>query len=523
MNAWRIVSVISLAVLLLIGCRSTGNRASPELAAQQDEDYDSIEGLWVSTDETSWHSGPDTARFVLHFRRDAQGTLGAQGCTARNGDYHMSWKLAEVQYDEPTRRITILDADGHTLIGFVDDTHGMIDGSVHLQDGHVNPLSFVRFDDDRLAARLFYPRLPDDDGNLTYTYRQPDQLDDGLTTSAFPDADARAALSRVIERVIDQEYGHIESLLVLQDGELVVEEYFFQYDREQPHRINSCTKSVASLLLGIALANHPDVDVGQPVISFFPEYEALQTPETEAMTLGHALTMTAGFAADEDSEEVDDWVRSLLSRPLQAKPGSTFYYDNGCTNLICGVIQRLERKAVHHYAEEFLFAPLGITAYRWEIHDNGMAECASGLELRPRDMAKIGLLVLNDGMWQGRQIVPAEWIRLSTRPHVVESEYYDYGYQWWYRSNDKKPWWKERSVQVSKEPDLFTAMGAGGQFITVIRERNMVVVTTASDYGEHDDWLSKIPMIVERIVVIVDKVPSGQYLALQIGMDKKGA
>ena len=142
----------------------------------------------------------------------------------------------------------------------------------------------------------------------------------------------------------------------------------------------------------------------------------------------------------------------------------------------------------------------------WKAIEEGVRDAfAGGIVATAQPKGKIGLLVLNDGMWQGRQIVPAEWIRLSTRPHVVESEYYDYGYQWWYRSNDKKPWWKERSVQVSKEPDLFTAMGAGGQFITVIRERNMVVVTTASDYGEHDDWLSKIPMIVERIVPALSK------------------
>lgn len=461
--------------------------------------WSASERLWISTDETSWHSGTDIQHIVLHIKRDAQGALGAQGYLARNGDYHRKWELVDVQYDEHTRRITILDADRDTLKGLVGGRGERITGSVHLLEGSVNPLSFVR-SDNRLAVRLLHPRLPDEDGNVTYTYRQPEQRDDGLRTSSLHEGNTRTAISHVVERIINQDFGHIKSLLILQDGNLVVEEYFFGYDREQLHRINSCTKSVASLLLGIALDHHPDVHPDRPVFSFFPEYDSLRTQENAAITLEHVLTMTAGFETDEDSDEADDWLRYLLSRPLKSEPGSTFDYDNGCSNLLCGVIQRVESKAVHHYAEEFLFGPLGITAYRWEIHDNGMPECASGLELRPRDMAKIGLLVLNDGVWQGRQIVPAEWIRTSTRPHVVESAYYDYGYQWWYRSKDKKPWWKAPAVRMAEAPDLVTAMGAGGQFITIIRDLNLVVVTTASDYDDDDTWLRKIPMIVDEIV-----------------------
>jgi len=503
MNACRIVSSLSLLVLLLIGCRKTGNLASPDPDEHQDGGYDSVEGLWISTDETSWHSGPDTQRVVLHFQRDAQGALGAQGYFARNGDYQMKWELVDVQYDERTRRVTILDADRDTLVGFVDSRRERITGSVHLLEGSVDSLSFVRSDNNRLAVRLLHPRLPDEDGNVTYTYRQPDQLEDGLRTSGLLNGDTRAAISNVLERIINQEFGRIASLLVLQDGELVVEEYFFGYDREQLHRIHSCTKSVASLLLGIALGNHPDIDVDRPVFSFFPEYDSLKTQEYAAVSLEHLLTMTSGIGWDENDrsmEEADDWLAYILSRPLQTEPGSTFNYDNGCSNLLCGVIHRLEGTTVSQYTEKTLFRPLGITQYTWGTNDNGMQDCGAGLALRPRDMAKIGLLVQNDGVWQGRQVVPAEWIRESTKPHVRESDYFDYGYQWWYRSKDNKPWWRETNPRMTDEPNLVTALGAGGQYIMIIRDLDMVVVTTASDYNDGRRARSKVPMVIEEII-----------------------
>lgn len=512
MKLSRTLPPLLLLVLLFTGCRNTGIIAPPNPDELQVRDYDSVEGLWVSTDETSWHSESDTQRVVLHIQQNARGAVQVEGYFARNGDYHMKWELLDVQYDEQIRRITILDADEDTLIGFVDDKYGMIDGAVHLRDGPVNPLNFVRSNDNKLAVRLLYPRLPDGDGNITYTYRPPDQLDDGLATSALPTGDAKGAISKVVERIINQEFGHIKSLLVMQNSQLVVEEYFFGYDREQLQRINSCTKSVASLLLGIALGNHPDINVDRAVFSLFPEYDSLKTPAYAAVSLEHLLTMTSGIAWDENDrlmEEADDWLGYLLSRPLQYEAGTTFNYDNGCSNLLCGVIYKLEGPSVSQYANNTLFRPLGITQYTWVTNDNGMLDCGAGLAMRPRDMAKIGLLVLNNGVWQGRQLVPAEWIRESTQAHVVESEYFDYGYQWWYRSKNKKPWWKKGDQQASNEPDLFTAMGAGGQFITIIRDLNLVVVTTASDYNENDVWLSKIPLIVEELIPALSSFRDG--------------
>jgi len=161
----------------------------------------------------------------------------------------------------------------------------------------------------------------------------------------------------------------------------------------------------------------------------------------------------------------------------------------------------MEGKHVDKYAEENLFGPLGITEYYWEI-ENGVPHCHSDLYLLPRDLAKIGLLVLNDGKWLDEQIVPEEWIIESTSPRVMESKYFDYGYQWWYRSRENVAWWKEADARIEDEHDKIIALGYGGQYIMIIRDLNMVVVTTASDYGDGSRARSKIPMVVEEIIPI---------------------
>jgi len=116
-------------------------------------------------------------------------------------------------------------------------------------------------------------------------------------------------------------------------------------------------------------------------------------------------------------------------------------------------------------------------------------------------MAKIGLLVLNNGSWEGKQLVPAEWIEQSTAPHVRESQFFHYGYQWWHRSNENKPWWKEASEGESSELNMAIAIGFGGQFIFIIRDLNLVIVTTSSDYNESTGMsFKKIPMVIEEVI-----------------------
>ena len=312
-----------------------------------------------------------------------------------------------------------------------------------------------------------------------------------------------------MKEVINQKYGKIKSLLILKDNKLIAEEYFYGYNRDDLQKIRSCTKSVTSLLFGIALDHHKDIDIEQPVFNFFPEYDSLKSGE-ERNQLKNILTMTAGLDWDDYPAEMfktDNCFQYILSRPMASKPGEKFNYNSGCSVLLGGIIQCLEAKKPLAFAKEFLFTPMDITNYIWESHKNDILRCGEGLSLRPRDMAKIGLLVLNDGKWQDKQIVSKEWIHESTKPHVQESKFFDYGYQWWHHSKNNLQWWKEPNAASPKEHDLITALGYAGQYIMIIRDLNLVIVTTASDFDDGHIARSKIPMVFKKLF---------QYLKHQI-------
>jgi CubicO group peptidase (beta-lactamase class C family) len=466
-----------------------------------------IEGLWISTEETSSQFAPGADKVALQIRRDSTRTLTAHGFFLKNDEFKEEWEFINVQYDTIAKRISLLDSDSDTLICCLDAKNEILKGAGHSQDNTKKPLNFIRADKN-LEIRLFYPRIPDKNGKITYSYKIPEQIDDGLQTeSIYRYSTDSSSIPNLMKEVIDQKYGSIKSLLILKNSKLIVEEYFYGYNRDDLQQIRSCTKSVTSLLFGIALDHHKDIDIEQPIFNFFPEYGPLKTEEKEEITLKNVLTMTAGLEWDDYPPEMyktDDCFQYILSRPMACKPGEKFEYNSGCSVLLGGIIQFLEAKKTLAFAKEFLFTPMGITNYIWESHKNDILRCGEGLSLRPRDMAKIGLLVLNDGKWQDKQVVSKEWIRESTKPHVPESKFFDYGYQWWHHSKNNLQWWKEPNAVSPKEHDLITALGHGGQYIMIIRDLNLVIVTTASDFDNGHIARSKIPMVIEEIVPIFE-------------------
>jgi CubicO group peptidase (beta-lactamase class C family) len=466
-----------------------------------------IEGLWISTEETSQLFAPGAHEVALLISSDSSEMLTARAFFLYNDEFKFEWQFTDTQYDHKVKTISILDVDSDTLIFSLDAENQMLKGAIHLQDKTQEPLDFLRADKD-LEIRLFHPRVPDENGQIIYSYRQPDQVDDGLKTeSIFRYTADSSAISNLLQDVIDQKYGRMKSLLVFKDSKLVLEEYFYGYKRNDLQQNRSCSKSVTSILLGIALDRHPDVHTGQSIFTFFPEYNALKTEGRDQITLEHVLTMMAGYEWDDIPGEMfvaDDCKEFILGRPLEANPGEKFIYNSGCSILLGGVISFLEAMKTEIFAEEFLFTPLGIKAYIWETHKDGTLLCGSGLSLRPRDMGKIGLLVLNDGIWQNEQIVPQAWIHESTKPQVPESKFYDYGYHWWHHSRNNLQWWKEPNSTSPEEYDMVSAMGHGGQYIMIIRDLNLVIVTTATDFEDGRIARSKIPMVIEEIVPIFE-------------------
>lgn len=268
----------------------------------------------------------------------------------------------------------------------------------------------------------------------------------------------------------------LHSLLVIRHGYIVSEAYFAPYGADTKHELYSCTKSFIATLVGIAIDQRAIADVTQPVAGLLPE-RAFKNPSTEkaAMTLAHLLTMTTGLDWTEGDPAYRamymsrDWVSYVMDLPMRARPGAAFNYCSGCSHVLSAIIQSKTGMNTRDFAGKMLFQPLGITDVRWDTDAQGIPIGGWGLQITPRDMAKLGFLYLHGGAWEGQQIVSAEWVQRATEKHTATDGALGYGYQWW-----TYPRW-----------NAYTALGRQGQTIFVIPDLDLVVVTTAA-VANHD-------------------------------------
>jgi CubicO group peptidase (beta-lactamase class C family) len=310
-------------------------------------------------------------------------------------------------------------------------------------------------------------------------------------------ADTRA-LDLLHKRLQGGEVPNVHSVLVVQHGRTVAEWYFdgtdeirggasmrATFDHDTLHDLRSASKSVVSLLFGIALKSGAIKDLDTPVLDYFPEYSDLQTPERRKIRLRDLLTMTSGLRWDEGPSYKDprnsetamdaapDRYRYVLSRPLDSLPGTRWRYSGGDVALVAAVITRTTGIPIDEYAKK-LFLPLKISDFVWLKDAKEVPFAASGLRLTPRDMAKIGLMVLRQGRSAtGVQVVPGEWIKASIAPHVKAFQSgnctVEYGYFWWLGPRCNPKW--------------VSAIGNGGQRIYLVPSRDLVIVTTAGLYN----------------------------------------
>lgn len=317
-------------------------------------------------------------------------------------------------------------------------------------------------------------------------------------------------LREMIEWVDGFSHANIHSVLVARHGRLLFEHYRPGEDEcwgeplgnvahgpNSMHDLRSVTKSVISLLLGVALDRKLINSIDDSIVNWFPEYPDLRTPEKERITLRHLLTMSAGLEWYENVPFTDpknsemrmlrsaDQYRYVLEQPVTAPGGQIWNYNSGGTLLLEAVIAKAAEGALDDVASEFLFKPLGITNYAWTKNlKSGILE-VGGLRLRSRDLAKIGQLVVNDGNWNGRQIVSQKWVKESTAAHICPADLtYFYGYQWWLG----------RSLVEGREVPWICAMGHGGQRIFAVPTLDLVAVFTAGLYA--DAINGRLPLVL---------------------------
>jgi CubicO group peptidase (beta-lactamase class C family) len=289
-------------------------------------------------------------------------------------------------------------------------------------------------------------------------------------------------LAEVIEKIQDQKI-MINSLLVIRNGKVLLDTYFYNpYDGKYPHDFASVTKSIMTTLIGIA-AGQGKIDLDKPILSYFPDRTIANLDErkqqlTVRNLVGNVNGLESGcLAGDEPTIQAmtstSDWVQHALDRKMVQEPGKVFCYDSPGMHLLSAILQESTGMTALEFARQYLFEPLGIKEATWEGDPQGYTRGWGDLHLRPQDAAKIGFLFLNQGRWDERQVVPADWVEEAVKPHVNAGED-DYGYGWWITENS------------------YVATGRGGQHIFVVPSLNAIVVTTGGgfNYDLIDPYLS---------------------------------
>jgi len=298
------------------------------------------------------------------------------------------------------------------------------------------------------------------------------------------------------------------SLLIVKNGYLVLEEYFNDNKAENIHTLQSVSKSFTSALIGIAIEQGKIKNVNEKILDFFPEAQNIENMDDRkaSMTLKDLLTMRSGTDYHERGPGsphyqlnglLKGWDIFYLNRPMVSQPGTFFNYDSGGVILMSAILRNRAGMHADKFADEYLFPALGIKKVFWFKNQEGHPHTGGGLNLRPQDMAKFGLLYLRNGKWGDKQVVPERWVKESFEMHVILSNRADnwttgYGYLWWIQPPDPDGTGKQ---------NIYAARGAYGQFIFVIPEHDMVVTVTGGTQG--NDFFSAINFLYSHILPAV--------------------
>ena len=307
---------------------------------------------------------------------------------------------------------------------------------------------------------------------------------DSWPTSTPEEQGMRSKLLAEMMAHIKKNSFHIDSILIVRNGHIVFDAYVWPFSKNQKHIIHSCTKSIMSALIGIAIDKGYIQNVGQPITDFFPDKSVADFDDIKkSITLENLLTMSSGLECRDsylyrwaglfEMRYSPDWAQYVLDLPMAEAPGERFEYCNGVSYLLSVIIQNTTKMRTLDFAKKHLFDPLGITDIRWAQSPQGVDVGYGDMWLTPHDMARFGWLYLNKGRWGTRQIVPSAWVDASTRGHIPATIFHRYGYQWWIDS-----------------AGYYAAVGYKGQRIFVVPEKNMVAVFNG-DLTRRDSLISQ--------------------------------
>ncbi|UCE09931.1 MAG: serine hydrolase [Candidatus Thorarchaeota archaeon] len=267
----------------------------------------------------------------------------------------------------------------------------------------------------------------------------------------------------------------INAIVIVRRGFIVLEQYYSFYNENTTSNIFSCTKSITSTAVGLAIEHGFLDNVSQKVLDFFPNrtIENLDSWK-ESITIEDLLTMQAGFDWDDSSSSgmseynqmivSDNWVQFVLDRPMANTPGTIFNYNSGASHLLSAIVQNATGMKCEDFVQEYLYEPLGISRFTWSEDPHDISIGGNTIQLSAKDMARFGYLFLREGNWNGEQVISADWVSAATSTHTLVGGGTTYGYQWW----------------ITPSRESYSARGYAGQFIFVVPEYDLVVVFKAT-------------------------------------------
>jgi len=348
---------------------------------------------------------------------------------------------------------------------------------------------------------VFFACKKDDDNIQSYQYEIPENVSDGWETASITDNGIHEVpLVQMMDYINSGSNHRLHNILIVKNGKLVFEEYFngfvfgndppgsdgeyIEFNRETDHFLASMSKSVTSVLVGIAVLKGHIGSLDDKVVDYFPEYDDILTGEKANITVKHLITMTAGLAWDENSYPYghpqndisqlfnsEDPIRYIFSKPLISTPGETFMYSGGATNVLGAVVAKASSMSLLDFGNNFLFNPINSEGGVWESFQSGDFFASGGIHFRARELCKIGYLFLNKGKWKSQQIISEEWITDSQKeqiPVLSDSFSHAYGYQWWIKNFNSE----------GKIYKCFLAAGWGGQYMFIFPEYDMIIEFT---------------------------------------------
>jgi CubicO group peptidase (beta-lactamase class C family) len=292
---------------------------------------------------------------------------------------------------------------------------------------------------------------------------------------------------RIIETDNRDFFKNVESLILYNEGVTMFEKYYNGFRKDSLHQIQSQTKSIVALLMGIAIDKGYIKNENEPLSCYFPEYFNEHDSLKSTVTIKDLLTMSSGFEWNEmlpyndpqndlmKMNQSSNWLQYAISQPMADKPFTKFVYNSGCPMIVAGIIEKSTKMKLDEFAYRFLFEPLKINRYEWLKDSTGFCHAGGGLRLTPADMLKIGVLVMNKGKWGNKQIISESWIDRATDPYLPTSfDISTYGYFWWIR---------DMKNNAGKSTRVLSSEGAGGQKLYIFPEYKLIIAFTEHNYS----------------------------------------